>query len=570
MCNILDNEGRLENIKSKFFKLPTNAKQVKFILQMLTRRNWLPEAKIVCPSKNDAKALAARRLGNELFLVNNYVGALRNYNRCLCFSTSGSENLSLAFANRSAVYFNCGHYKECLENIELAIENHYPQRLLPKLLKRKMDCVNRMNNNTNHESLDAPVSLSYKPNPKIPSIVEGIEFCKNKKFGRHLVAKRDFNPGDVLIVEDAFAAGFKEKFAYFYCMNCMKSKLMNLIPCSISSSTMFCSTKCRNDAWERFYKYEAPVTDGIQRLFEKLLMNIRTVLIGFSLFPSVDELQVFIESIKGKDVTVFAAEGPKPTDKELFSAVYSFASGEEQFDKKIETFYRGAMSAMAYHILMSYTQLNTIVQTDSHKELLMDLLFHFHKGFIHHCHVLYGRNHTAEENMKHDWDGIGMATFPISSYINHSCAPNVFRKGEFHNIMVAFQPIKAGEQIFDSYVPIYTMMERAERQKLLLEDHGVQCECIACVKNYPKLQSLPRINYDMNKLESLRMVPLHADEKPEACKKLHRMCIRFLKKYFHHFPCFEYSQVQLYLLLGCDDVFLPTPLYRSLKRVESP
>jgi SET domain-containing protein len=50
------------------------------------------------------------------------------------------------------------------------------------------------------------------------------------------------------------------------------------------------------------------------------------------------------------------------------------------------------------------------------------------------------------------YESIGKAVFPFASLLNHSCAPNVARIDvESKMYLVLKRPIKAGEQLFDSY-----------------------------------------------------------------------------------------------------------------------
>ncbi|NXA20738.1 SMYD4 protein, partial [Ibidorhyncha struthersii] len=55
-----------------------------------------------------------------------------------------SPEVSLCFANRSAALFHLGHLEVCLEDIARAESHGYPDRLLPKVLLRKAECLLRL------------------------------------------------------------------------------------------------------------------------------------------------------------------------------------------------------------------------------------------------------------------------------------------------------------------------------------------------------------------------------------------------------------------------------------------
>lgn len=69
---------------------------------------------------------------------------------------------------------------------------------------------------------------------------------------------------------------------------------------------------------------------------------------------------------------------------------------------------------------------------------------------------------------------------PITSYLKHSCAPNVskFLLGQ-SIIVVAMRPIEPGEQLFASYCDI--LKHRADRQKFLQNEYGFVCSCERCM-----------------------------------------------------------------------------------------
>lgn len=72
--------------------------------------------------KSDEAATSDRDSGNQYFAKKMFREAMDFYNKSLCFAENGSENISLAYSNRSACFFNMGMYSNCLVDIELAIQ----------------------------------------------------------------------------------------------------------------------------------------------------------------------------------------------------------------------------------------------------------------------------------------------------------------------------------------------------------------------------------------------------------------------------------------------------------------
>lgn len=49
----------------------------------------------------------------------------------------------------------------------------------------------------------------------------------------------------------------------------------------------------------------------------------------------------------------------------------------------------------------------------------------------------------------------------------------------------ALHPILSGDQVFTSYGPEYAYMSRLERKEKIMQDYFFDCQCPACVFNWP-------------------------------------------------------------------------------------
>ncbi|XP_064585334.1 SET and MYND domain-containing protein 4 isoform X3 [Zonotrichia leucophrys gambelii] len=82
-----------------------------------------------------------REQGNREFKRGRYQAALRLYSKAASHELPGSPEVSVCFANRSAALLHLGHFEVCLEDIARAESHGYPDRLLPKVLLRKAECL---------------------------------------------------------------------------------------------------------------------------------------------------------------------------------------------------------------------------------------------------------------------------------------------------------------------------------------------------------------------------------------------------------------------------------------------
>ncbi|KAG5672492.1 hypothetical protein PVAND_002618 [Polypedilum vanderplanki] len=204
--------------------------------------------------KTDIISTKYREEGNKYYSNSEFFKALVCYNKALAFAKS-KELIALAYGNRSAVYFEIKRYDECLENIRFARLNSYPQEKIENLNKRKKKCLDIKKNqvlNSDREIWNY-CKLSYPANKEIPWIIEGLEMRKTKKDGRGIYTTQDLQPGDIICIEEISAIfNLDENDYYNQCANCMKTKMLNLVPCIKSASFMFCSIECRNEFYSLF------------------------------------------------------------------------------------------------------------------------------------------------------------------------------------------------------------------------------------------------------------------------------------------------------------------------------
>jgi hypothetical protein len=121
--------------------------------------------------KDNKKAIEFRNDGNSKFYQNKFYEALISYNKSLCHAENNSENLGLAYANRSAVYLQLKQAEKCLENIQLARAHKYPNKARLEDRQQKAENLKKTHGEdpeNNHENF---FKLSYPPNEKHASVV---------------------------------------------------------------------------------------------------------------------------------------------------------------------------------------------------------------------------------------------------------------------------------------------------------------------------------------------------------------------------------------------------------------
>ncbi|CRK92828.1 CLUMA_CG006404, isoform A [Clunio marinus] len=181
--------------------------------------------------KNNLEANELRLAGNQHYKSYRFYEALICYNKSICKAIPGSEDFSLAFANRSAVYKEMKEFELCLENVKLAIDCGYPQNKLNVLLERQEKCLDMVDEVFCRTNPWDFFKLSYQNNEEIPFIVDCIELHESKEFGRHLRTNRTLKAGDIICIEEPFHKFIVNSARFTHCLNCLKSQQLNLFPC---------------------------------------------------------------------------------------------------------------------------------------------------------------------------------------------------------------------------------------------------------------------------------------------------------------------------------------------------
>lgn len=205
--------------------------------------------------KDPAAPLFYREEGNKKFQEKDYTGAAVLYSKGVSHSRPHTEDIALCYANRSAALFHLGQFEACLEDIGRAQLHGYPERLLPKMLLRKAECLVALGRPqeasqtiTDLESnLTSQASLALSPfqtlqrnlhhlkmkvrdkeavmetfpavlanalenmdlreeSEQVSSASSSVSLGTDPSKGRCLVATKDVLPGELLVKEDAFVS----------------------------------------------------------------------------------------------------------------------------------------------------------------------------------------------------------------------------------------------------------------------------------------------------------------------------------------------------------------------------
>jgi len=141
--------------------------------------------------------------------------------------TQSTKELADLYEKRVEIYQELGLKDQAFNNLKLA-RAYGKSRVEQKELKSK--CLNI---DPVPQPVDEFLRLSYQANPKLPQIADCLKLGRDDKNRKIIVTAMDLKAGDIVGIIDPF---FKFPFfpsgtGYFTCNTCLKSNLMDMIPC---------------------------------------------------------------------------------------------------------------------------------------------------------------------------------------------------------------------------------------------------------------------------------------------------------------------------------------------------
>lgn len=392
-------------------------------------------------------ALERREEGKKLFGQKYYIKAMQEFNRSLMFAQPGSEEVGLAYANRSACFFFLNMLKECLADIELAKKSNYPKHLMNKLHDRVTKCLNLEEKSPKSES--SPIrgpTLSFEEHERFGGVAECLEIQKNDEFGQHVITTCDLEIGQTIIIERPFSI-VPTKFCIqnrdrcFYCF----AKLRNFITCDDCLVGFYCDKYCMKKAFHK--------TDCNMEIFsddkELIELVVKTFLSINAAFSDVDVLMKTVDSLlKGIDVTEDLT-----VKQRSFCSIFQLDLNREKYSVEQSNNLK-SNSNTAYDIITSFPDIKEKYVTKEQQFFLQHLILHLFYAVEHAIDSQeFIRRDEKSPLASYAFEHYAKAIYSFGCYIKHSCIPNVYCFSvDDRLICKVIRPIKEGEQIFRSYL----------------------------------------------------------------------------------------------------------------------
>ncbi|XP_017475532.1 PREDICTED: SET and MYND domain-containing protein 4 [Rhagoletis zephyria] len=532
-------------ISGKFNELKENYSKVNFVEHVLIDFKYIDKILLnakLREEKCNKKSSEYRMLGNEQFSLKNrkYFQALELYNKSICYSEPGSENLSIGYANRSAVLFEWKRFRECLVNIELARKASYPARLMHKLDKREKDCRQLLTTQP-PDVQPFDFQMNFEPHHQVPNIADCLELHYTEEEGRFISTNRDLVVGDLVATEEPFCSTLLPPMRYIRCATCKEENYLSLIPCESCCSVMFCSEECRERASATFHKYECPIIDLLHKMFNKIHgIALRVCLSAIELFPTFEELMAFCEDPENQNKSAFDLDYTNFTPREHYRAIHGLVTNQH-LRSVSDLFQRSVVCAVLKHFVIEHTPLKEFLGGEEGENFFTELLFRHLQTSPSNMH---GIDLVEQVNETKDDTTHSSGAFAFLSLLNHSCAPNTLRvyQGTKAYLFV-FRPIPAGGVLYDTYGAHFAIFTKAQRIETLSMQYRFTCKCEACENDYPnycKLQPKLFVPFVNDETDMKSLVKYDYDF---ALDNYRKYC-EFLTQHANAYPCAQISSAE--------------------------
>ncbi|KAJ8687220.1 hypothetical protein QAD02_023014 [Eretmocerus hayati] len=388
--------------------------------------------------KSAHKSIEYRKKGNDFYSKKDHSEIdhemiLHFYSKSAAYAPQGSEELALAYGNRSALWLHLRKYDLCLIDIDRALQVTKCNNLKGKLLKRQEGCLNLRSDIPNKPK--KLQFLAYNPSKLLPCAANSVALVHNEKYGWHYIANRNIKPGEIVISEDTSYASVENDQIYLVCSHCLAFAWAG-IPCDSCVFAIYCSEHCKQEAWNQYHDTMCSKLPILHSIIAKLSADVFSVL-----YLSTRIVDTFIKKEGIEKVLEEAGKFDKEQDHN---------SGKFSADMGLNCKKFGTLYNLSNAKIDCDTETASVTSIFNKLNFIIDLnIFKFIAGPPECDDNSVCRCINLQSCIKNKCAARGRVIGPCSSFINHSCMPNVrqiFLPGP-KIIVLSMRPINKGEQV---------------------------------------------------------------------------------------------------------------------------
>ena len=326
-------------------------------------------------------------------------------------------------------------------------------------------------------------------------VSNSVDIHNSQDRGRHVIAKKPLQIGDIIAVEDAPTWTLLPGKWDSHCQLCVNLCNRAPLPCLDCPDVVYCSVECLER--DTLHRVECGYMSAFKTLPKMVYLAFRTVTMfrgdivrqsrGEETsvdFQHVASLLTNLEHRTPVDITrratlaIFLTNITKELD--VFKMCESTASTS---DNSTTTICRGRDSTICIGDM-------TICLGGCHKAMDYKTIYSATSSLLLKCLQSYPCNahEISELQIRPDFrysanEDIGAGVYPFLSLVNHSCNPNVVRHSVGHvTVLRVLRSIRSGQELLDNYGYHYATHTVAERSKALKSQYYFVCGCVPCVE----------------------------------------------------------------------------------------
>ena len=560
ISNVLNQSGHLKEISSQFGKLNSDEERVSFGLNLACVHDVMTVEPSFHP-KSATDSTKLRNEGNKLYQKNRYHEALEVYSCSILnapFESNGKE-LSLAFANSSAVLFHLKEYHQCLQGIRQALSHDYPEELRYKLFDRQGKCLLELGKNgkalgcfkkakqaLNESKLDYNKreiwskdlemeicksqeravqenemseeqtinnedvlkkafhlpQLTHGQNSKFVSASNAVDITTSHVTGRHPIATQDINVGDILVIEKPFASVLLPRYLETHCYHCLRCVTVP-IPCLQCSTVRYCSEACAKQSWDSYHSLECRYLDLIHQAGLGGNGHLALRIVAKAGYKFLNDFRPEIEqglcNSSGRESGCRVDGTYNSAD---YLPIYCLVTHSE--DRSISDLFRRTMVAV---FLLKILQGGSFFgeKPCSHKDFAFigGLILRHLQSNPCNAHEVSELQLNLNSVATSETVEIAAGIYATLSLFNHSCDPSVTRNFYGDTCVVrAIKNIRMGQEISDNYGTLCALSIKAERHEKLRSQYYFTCSCNACEGDFPLYSDIPNTASPVFKCEN--------------------------------------------------------------------
>ncbi|XP_068236215.1 SET and MYND domain-containing protein 4-like [Palaemon carinicauda] len=438
--------------------------------------------------------------------------------------------LADGFASRAILLYDLKLQEKSLQDINLALTYRCSEALRNKIVALRENCqvsesrlkdsaekAREINEECHNHKLETTESslkeskddhdksalkrlLTYNiknspslPEPSItaPSLSSCVKVALTPSSGRGLIAERDIYPGEVLLVDRAYSVGLEVEELSTYCTSCLCLCLTPL-PCPGCSEVIFCSEHCRQKGLSSEHWIECKILSTLIDMkvpctyYPHKMLKSSTYLHMTDILKKLQEEEELLD--QSQTLRGFSKEGLYNSFS--YQAVRHLCTNKEKFSP--EFLLRQCKHAYIFTKLLQMSgRFFTSYDGEPMQHLAREDFIVTGAVLLSHILMIHSNQFTISDQNQASKQ-IGSGLFPTASLVNHSCYQSTTRYSSGRDlILVARMPIQAGEEVTGTYTTDFSRRSFPMRKAILAKYH-IDCKCIACERQWPTYEHLPK------------------------------------------------------------------------------